>query len=579
MSNMQNTKNENQKKMISIYKLDTSLEDLNLDEKTAWINFTNIVKGYHKYFPEELNIQDNFLEKFDRIAFKLKSSNSASWVDFVNEFLQNKIDKKDVKSYSHSFLLLIKPKNQENDIFAITFGSLAYYVIQNYIDKDFGLDILSRIIEPNTKIIKSTKGQTVVGATQGQRSVYRQLHTLDDVEDFGKIFQELNVSITKEALNKFGISTEQDFKNCCAKSSFQIKTSIPTRTIENYINGCLFAKTNPPQAINSTKLLDKKKDKKLISEIIDNAISKTWNDVNQGEAFDLCHKKFDEYIEAECYKAYYNGEKISIEYGTTLNDLINKFNINEEHFKMFLEKAKIKSLDADETKQTEDTLFNHLFLEHMDEKNIKYFILNGSIYKIEETFLDSLNNKIKNLDNNKRFLNNDVYPEWDNIDETEYNNKFNDLDGYVVLHKLLYNNLEICDIFGYKQEDLYLYFVKDGFKGTIRDLSYQIYNTAKLIENSINTDCKFLSDFYDKYKETFKSHFITSDEFINLFKTKTLKYVFTFRDKNNRSLKDNPSAFQSNVAKFALVDLEEKMRQLDKSELKILQIKNMDSKN
>ncbi len=335
MSNMQNTKNENQKKMISIYKLDTSLEDLNLDEKTPWINFITIVKGYNNYFPEELNLQQNFLEKFDRVAFKLQSHNSASWVDFVNEFLQNKIDKKDVKNYSHSFLLLIKPKNQENDIFAITFGSLAYYVIQNYIDKDFGLDILSRIIEPNTKIIKSTKGQTVVGATQGQRSVYRQLHTLDDVEDFGKIFQELNVSITKEALNKFGISTEQDFKNCCGKSSFQIKTSIPTSTIENYINGCLFAKTNPPQAINSTKLLDKKKDKKLISEIIDNAISKTWNDVSQGEAFDLCHKKFDEYIEAEGYEAYYNGKKKSIEYGTTLNDLINKFNIKEEHFKMF----------------------------------------------------------------------------------------------------------------------------------------------------------------------------------------------------------------------------------------------------
>ena len=124
---------------------------------------------------------------------------------------------------------------------------------------------------------------------------------------------------------------------------------------------------------------------------------------------------------------------------------------------------------------------------------------------------------------------------------------------------------------------LYLYFVKDGFKGTIRDLSYQIYNTAKLIENSINTDCKLINEFYNKYKETLEQHFTTSEDFINIFKTKPIKYVFTFRDKNNRSLKDNPSAFQSNVAKFALVDLEEKMRQLDKSEFKILQIKNMDS--
>lgn len=218
-----------------------------------------------------------------------------------------------------------------------------------------------------------------------------------------------------------------------------------------------------------------------------------------------------------------------------------------------------------------------MFLEYIDENNIKYFILNGSIYKIEEIFLDSLDNKIKNLNNNKKFLNNDVYPEWGNTDETVYNNKFNDIDDYIVLHRLLFNNLELCDILRYSQEDLYLYFVKDGFKGTIRDLSYQIYNTAKLIENSINTDCKLINEFYNKYKETLEQHFTTSEAFINIFKTKPIKYVFAFRDKNNRSLKDNPSAFQSNVAKFALVDLEEKMRQLDKSELKILQIKNMDS--
>ena len=62
--------------------------------------------------------------------------------------------------------------------------------------------------------------------------------------------------------------------------------------------------------------------------------------------------------------------------------------------------------------------------------------------------------------------------------------------------------------------------------------------------------------------------------FINLFRNKTIKYVFAFRDENNRSLKDSPEEFKSNVAKFALVELEEKMRQLDKSELKILQIKN-----
>lgn len=253
--------------------------------------------------------------------------------------------------------------------------------------------------------------------------------------------------------------------------------------------------------------------------------------------------------------------------------------------------------EKDSLKELKDNLvfsaqfFDAYFNAKLQDENRDYYIIMGSAAYYLCDYMGSakvLSNKLisdeLNLDVNKldllllSFLKNDFSIK---IQESVYikfiNNIISSLDGYVVLHKLLYNNLEICDIFGYKQEDLYLYFVKDGFKGTIRDLSYQIYNTAKLIENSINTDCKFLSDFYDKYKETFKSHFITAEEFINLFKTRTLKYVFAFRDKNNRSLKDNPSVFQSNVAKFALVDLEEKMKQLNKSELKILQIKNIGS--
>ena len=573
MTNSKSTDNEPQKKMISIYKLDSSLETLHIGGKTPWENFINIILNYKCYSPEELNLQQDFLSEYDRVAYKLQSNNSVSWVNFVNEFLEQKLNSKAIKNYSHSFLLLTKPKNQEDNIFIITFGSLSYYVIQNYIDNEFGLDILSRIIEPNTKIVKSTKGQNVVGATRGQRSVYRQLHTLDDLEDFGKIFQELNVNINKEALDKFGISTEQDFKNCCAKSSFQIKTGITTNTIEKYIEGCLFAKSRPAQPINSTKLLDKKKEKNLITDIINNAIANTWEEINKGNPFDLCHKNFDSYIEAESYKAFYNRKKLSIEYKTTLNDLIKEYKIKEEDFKIFLERTKIKSYDADEKKQTEDNLLNHLFLEYTDKNNIKYFILNGSIYKIEEAFLNSLDTKIKNLNNKKSFLNQNNYPEWNNTDETGYNNSFNN-DNYIVLHKKLNYKLELCDILGYKQEDLYLYFVKDGFTGTIRDLAYQIYNTAKLIENSINTDCKILIDFYDKFKTVIEPSIASQEDFINLFRNKTIKYVFAFRDENNRSLKDSPEEFKSNVAKFALVELEEKMRQLDKSELKILQIKN-----
>lgn len=132
------------------------------------------------------------------------------------------------------------------------------------------------------------------------------------------------------------------------------------------------------------------------------------------------------------------------------------------------------------------------------------------------------------------------------------------------------NKTKIQVVGGFDED---LYFVKDGFAGTVRDLSYQIYNTAKLIENSINTDCKLLEEFYTHFN-TKLSEYLSKEDFIKLFKDKHIKYVFTFRDKSNRRLKDNPTDFRSNVAKFALLDLDEKMRQISNGELKILQVKS-----
>lgn len=572
MPTSNNEENKEHKKMISIYKIDTSLEELKVEGKTPWDLLKAKVESYSNYNPKEHKLQTNFLKNFDRVAYKFRSKNTPSWIDYVNQFLAQTIDEGKQNS-TLSFLLLVKPKNQDDDIFAITFGTSAYFVIQNYIDKEFGLEILSHIIEPHSKNVKSAKGQNVVGITQGQMSVYRQLHVLGDVNDFGKIFQELNVKIKKEALEKFGIETEKDFKNCCAKSSFQIRTSVPITTIEKYINGCISVRDLEAYPINSTRLLNKKKDKDLIRKIIAEAVKQTWKDVQRELKFDLCHKNFDDYIEAENYRIKYKKPEKDINYETTLNDLIEQFSINEENFKFFLEKAVITSSDPNGNQKTKGSVLEHLFLEYRDGDK-KYFVLNGNVYKIENSFFDSLDKNILKLKNRNYFIEPAPYPEWcDSMDETGYNNSFKDKDGYIVLHKSLYKNLELCDVLNYKEDDLYLYFVKDGFAGTVRDLSYQIYNTAKLIENSINTDCELLEGFYTHFNTKLREH-LSKEDFIKLFKDKHIKYVFTFRDKSNRRLKDNPADFASNVAKFALLDLDEKMRQISNGELKILQVKS-----
>lgn len=569
--------NIEEKKVISIYQIDTSLSDLNNNEKNAWENIQEIVCNC-KYNAEEKLVKNDFLSNYDRKCYKLSSFSPVGWKNYVEKFLDTPL--KIGKTKSYSILLLIKPKEQFDNIYAITFGNLSYFVIQNYIDTSFGLNILSRIIDPNSNIVKSSKGQNVVGSTQGQLSIYRQLHSLSDIEDFGRIFQELNAIIRKDVLEQFGIKTEKDFKNCCAKASFQIKTSVTCDKIEKYIDGCEYANTLTAQPINSSRQLDKRKDKELIDRLTKTKVQKLWLELQQQEKIDVCHKDFDKYINAESYKCKYKKEEVEISFGDSLSDIIKLFDIKYEDFESFLKMGQIISYSEDSKILTQDFIFNHLFLEHEEENsgvNQKYFILNGKIYKLQESFIESLNNKIKNYGHKNLFIIEPLLKQWQkDKTETEFNESFEQENNTIVIHPYKYKNIELCDLIKYDENELYLYFIKDEFKSTIRELSYQVYNTAKIIENDSNSNFEFLKNFYDAFKSNYPDKIkIDKSEFINLFIAKSIRYVFAFRDKNNQKLYEKPEQFSSNIAKFALIDLVQKMNSIDMGSLKIEQIESI----
>lgn len=566
------------KKAISIYKIDPTLinnenddEDKNIFEKVD----DKITNG--KYSPLKYEVKQDFLSEYNKKCYKLTSTNDVRWEGFVEQFTVNKLQLRKINN--SSVILLIESKEKQENVFAICFGSLAFYVLQDIIDKEFGLDILSRIIEPNENILKASKGQKVVGTTQGQLSIYRQLHSLNDIDDFGSIFQELNVTIKKEILEKFGIETEKKFKNCCAKAFFQIKTSISVSTIEKFIKGCEYALTQEKQPINSTREINHKSDAETYNRIRKGAIKKVWEDISGDAQYDLCHKDFDKYMQADSYKLKYSRQTTDIELHKTLKDILLPEITTLEQFSSFIDSARIESYNADDNRETYDSVFNHLFIEYEESignNTQKYFILNGRVYKLEDSFLQSLNDKIKKFkDKGLFYVTNDVKAWNKDDDEGAYNKSYIGCENYVVVHPCLSNKIEICDFMRIENENLYLYFVKDKFSATIRDLAYQIYTTAKIIENNKNSDYEDLIDFCHKFKqdsEYAERTNLDETQLLDLFKTKSIKYVFMFRDESNRSLENNPQEFNSNIAKFALIDLVQKMNLLDRASILIEQV-------
>jgi hypothetical protein len=75
--------------------------------------------------------------------------------------------------------------------FLITGGTGAFHSIDQLVSEQFGLDVLVRIIDKNSSIVKGIQDQGVTGIILGQNRYFRDDQKLSSDDDFGKIYKEV----------------------------------------------------------------------------------------------------------------------------------------------------------------------------------------------------------------------------------------------------------------------------------------------------------------------------------------------------------------------------------------------------
>lgn len=570
------------KRQVAIYKINTHTNG------TSTLNaLTENIKQKNGYRFTDLPVNPSKFQDYTAIALRLKKPFSTNWFSFLNTILVTPISVE--REMNDSALLLLEHKITHN-IYAATFGILGYYAIQEYIVEDFGIDILSHLVSPKEIQCKSTKAQSLVGTKQGETSVYRDFHLLEEmIDDFGKIFQELTTSIPKNKLEQFGIKTKEDSKRpkfCIAKDSFKINASIQAKDIEKILDGCEWAITQPRHAINAVKILNKKRETSLITKLNKQCagnIFKTFHHKDGCWNFDLCHKEYEKYlvaaqseIQGRYSQKYEEGPLIKIQ---DLFDCLKKdypeLDFTEEEILSFMENTKIIAQDEDGRMLTTGTIKKHLFDEEkMDNKT--FFLLNGSWYQLENSFLDDLNNRLKYLLQNYFLLNNDFLLPWNSSEnESAYINSHKQQDHTIIIHPHTVEHIELCDMIHWDNDNLYLYFIKQGFGNEIRSLSSQVLLSATKVLRETKSGFDYLKKVH-RVLTDIDLTLLSEQDFLNLFK-KNIIVVFAFTDKSTstpRNLKTNPKDFNSNIAKYSTLKLISEMRNLDPIKLKIYQIPN-----
>jgi hypothetical protein len=158
---------------------------------------------------------------------------------------------------------------------------------------------------------------------------------------------------------------------------------------------------------------------------------------------------------------------------------------------------------------------------------------------------------------NANKLNEDFMPiKWnlDKQNEDEFNLLYENLENFIVMDKVLFQNIELCDLIKIEENIVYLIHVKKGFNAKMRDLTNQISISANRLSSGANVDETFLKGIFKALLAIGNKIEFTESEFLNIFRTHKIVYVSAFCPiQLNRSVYTNIEKFPSNIAKISIV--------------------------
>jgi len=544
-----------------------------------------IVEESHKYSAQKLI--DNNQSGFNLFLFYRKHPKAIpNW----KTFFKNRVEEGEVfhiepKNMNESFVFFLY-HGDTNSLYAVA-GGYGAFTIQKFIKDDFGIEILVRIIDgKGEKILRHAKEFGVTGGIVGMAKYFRQHYNFYENQNFGNIYREISASIDKDIARDLGISTEET-KQCIAKNSFKINQSISYNemiVVVEKLNTIIQREEN--FSVNDIKLIDVKKEEVLVKNLEQKILDEIWNNRNNvhilEESLDFIHKDFENFLLASKFKFAREQYEDNLTLFVWIMGRMKEF--SKQGYLKNIKKQSLSSYDSesdpfspDSSALTQDTIFNHLIYE-VSYDGESYFLINGKYYQITNGFKNTLNESCKNfiVENYDDGLD----KEWNTGTEGEYNLLYKGEVNTVVLDTITPENIEPCDVLKYDDENVYLYHVKKGFNGSMRDLTNQVFIAANRMLEDRKSDKNYLKSIYLKMQATdnYKDQVDSEEAFLSIFENRKLCFVLAVKDSGeNRRLKDIEN-FTSNIAKFSLNELIHNMRNLG-IDFRITQINAPDGGN
>lgn len=582
-----------EKMPVAIYQLNAGFNEEEPFEEVINELVAKIRRRTPSFNEEECAVRDH---DFSCRVYSLSITFPPKWVGFIDKALSERSDLRNRYNTSHSFVAFI---GFNEKIFVITGGS-GSRLIDGYVDQNFGLEVLSRLIDRDSSVIKSIHDRTVTGNVLGQSQFYRGNQRFSDQSQFGKVFQKVKAELELKILAMvLGIPLDEIRGNgtsCLAKNSFLVGKSVDFDQLLVIVRKLDALLALPPKfELNKVQHITVRKNRELVKALNEQLIITLYKDIKSGQSpdVDFCHREFEKFLTANSFVLQPEGDQDVIEFDKAMSfmEIISKIKDKDQYcdedeidFKHYVLWRELSAFDEDGVELTNGTILDHIHCE-IQYNGSSYFYLDKEWYKIHSDYIKDLNTECKSLLDN--FLDRTMINEpFDiSLDEGAFNLSFINKPNTLVFDTIVPENIEPCDILFYGDKHLHLVHVKKGFNNSIRDLASQVVIAAKRLREDIKSNFYYIQQIENALTKRKKSASAKSNLLGNqtipagglkeVFKKKNSNIFFclAFADNGSeeRDILKDLHAFNSNIAKFSLLELKREIIGMD-FQFKVIQL-------
>jgi len=487
---------------------------------------------------------------FEGVIFKTR--HTPAWQDVAVQILSNnEIEIARVqKNESRKFLMNVNVSYilfyQIGEILYGMTGGYGSKYISKFIDKNFGLYLIPKIIKQDNPVLKQILQNNLTGNQLSVQKSNRQTTNFLIEQDMSGIYRQLNIEVDKKIANELGIEFDKDEANnkkinIVNKDSLVIRRCFTLSKLKIVLKKLdKLKKLKDNFALNYLVLAKKKNYKN--SELLD-VLKRVFIEKKYG-AFVLVGDEYENYIlNASKYIVKDANGKVFIEstQPIRINDIFDKFEkegirLSQAFIYEFLKKWTICTEDESGIQTLPETyIFNAIqgFIE-VGSRRDPVYLFNGEWYVFDTKYTKALDNEYELIYKSHLKKRDIILSQFSLLHkvstETAYNEILESENNIYVTHTVLIDNVEIADAIFWNNSTVFFMHNKGKFDGEgARDIINQILTSAEYIQKvlqGIQRD-KWLQKYYkeivNKRPEIAKR--ITADEFNTAITSKNICYI------------------------------------------------------